>query len=68
MKKEYPKDDVVILWDSSICTHSGNCVRGLPGVFKPKESPWVQVENADKQQIVDQVHRCPSGALSIKGE
>ncbi|OFZ56894.1 MAG: (4Fe-4S)-binding protein [Bacteroidetes bacterium RIFCSPHIGHO2_02_FULL_44_7] len=68
MKKEYPKEDVTVLWDSSKCTHSANCVRGLPKVFKPKESPWVQVDNANRDEIVAQVHQCPSGALSIKGE
>lgn len=68
MKKEYQKEDVVVVWDSSKCTHSANCVGGLPNVFKPKESPWVQVENASRDEIVAQVRKCPSGALSIKGE
>ncbi len=66
MSKEYPKDDVVILWNSSKCTHSANCARGLPQVFKPKDRPWIQVENASKEEIVAQVGKCPSGALSIK--
>lgn len=66
MRKEYQKEDVVIVWDSAKCTHSANCVRGLPEVFKPRESPWVQVDHAGKEEIVNQVLRCPSGALSIK--
>jgi len=41
-------------------------VKGLPEVFKPKESPWVQTENATKERIIEQVLKCPSGALSIK--
>lgn len=66
MSKEYQKEDVVIVWDSAKCTHSANCARGLPQVFKPKERPWIQQENASKDEIVAQVQRCPSGALSIK--
>ena len=64
--REYKKDDVTILWDSSKCIHSGICARGLPQVFKPRERPWIQTENAGRDAIVAQVERCPSGALSIK--
>jgi uncharacterized Fe-S cluster protein YjdI len=64
--KEYKKENVTILWDSTKCIHSGMCVKGLPNVFKPKETPWVNVENAGKEEIVRQVNACPSGALSIK--
>jgi uncharacterized Fe-S cluster protein YjdI len=28
--------------------------------------PWVNIDGAEPQQIVDQVRKCPSGALSIK--
>lgn len=64
--KEYPKEDVTIVWDAEKCTHSGICARGLNSVFKPKERPWIQTENAGKEEIVAQVLKCPSGALSIK--
>lgn len=66
MKKTYTIEDTTIVWDPSKCIHSGICVKGLPEVFKPKESPWVQTENASKEAIVQQVLKCPSGALSIK--
>jgi uncharacterized Fe-S cluster protein YjdI len=64
--KEYKKEDVIVIWDSSKCSHSAICVKGLPNVFKPKESPWVQTENATMEEIVKQVNACPSGALSLK--
>lgn len=64
--KEYKKEDVTILWDSTKCTHSACCVKGLPEVFKPKEIPWVHTENASKEEIIQQVNACPSGALSMK--
>lgn len=64
--KEYTKEDIAVCWESEKCVHSGNCAMGLPKVFKPQERPWVQVDGANKQEIIDQVHKCPSGALSIK--
>lgn len=64
--KEYPKEDVIVLWNAEKCIHSGICARGLSQVFKPKERPWIQTENATKEEIVDQVKKCPSRALSMK--
>jgi uncharacterized Fe-S cluster protein YjdI len=66
MSKECKKEDLTILWDDTKCTHSAVCARGLPGVFKPKEKPWIQTDNDTKENIKAQVLKCPSGALSIK--
>lgn len=64
--KEYKIEDATVLWDSTKCIHAAECVRGLPSVFKPNERPWIQLENSTKEEVVAQVHRCPSGALSMK--
>lgn len=66
MIKTYPKEDVEIVWDNKVCIHSGICARGLSAVFKPRERPWIQVDNATKEAIIEQVNQCPSGALSIR--
>ena len=44
---------------------SANCVKGLPEVFKLRESPWITPENISTEKIIEQVKRCPSGALSF---
>lgn len=66
--KEYSNGDITVLWQSGKCIHSGNCVRNLSPVFRPKEQPWIQMENASSDEIIDAVNKCPSGALSIKSE
>ena len=66
MSKEYTKEDLTVVWDSSICVHAAVCAKGLPEVFKPRDKPWVQMENASTERIAEQVRKCPSGALSIK--
>lgn len=63
--KKYKKDDVSVGWEPEKCIHAGFCARHLSEVFKPKEKPWIQTENATKEKIVEQVSKCPSGALSI---
>ena len=62
--KEYSNGEVTVVWKPELCIHSGICVKGLPDVFKPKEKPWVKVEAASSQNLIDQVKECPSGALS----
>ncbi|MCB9223525.1 MAG: (4Fe-4S)-binding protein [Crocinitomicaceae bacterium] len=64
--KEYPKEDIKVVWESSKCIHAANCAKGLPSVFKPREKPWVQTDGASKEEIIEQVGKCPSGALSIR--
>jgi uncharacterized Fe-S cluster protein YjdI len=64
--KEYTNGEVTVLWEASKCIHSANCVKNLPEVFKPKEKPWVHIENSTSEKIVSTVAKCPSGALSIK--
>lgn len=66
LKKEYTNGEVTIVWQSSKCMHSGNCIRSLPGVFRPKESPWIKVDAASSDELIQAVSKCPSGALSIK--
>lgn len=66
MKKEYKKDDISVVFDSSLCTHSGVCVRGLNSVFNTTKTPWIQTDGADRETIIAQVEACPSGALSIR--
>lgn len=64
--KKYSNGKVTVLWDASKCIHSANCVKNLPEVFKPKEKPWVQMENSTSENIISTVNKCPSGALSLK--
>lgn len=61
---KYSNGEVTIVWQPGRCIHSGNCVRGLPEVFKPREKPWITPEDSTTEKIIQQVKKCPSGALS----
>jgi uncharacterized Fe-S cluster protein YjdI len=66
--KEYTNGEVTIVWQNKLCTHSANCVRGLPEVFNARENPWItwiKPENATTEKLIEQVKICPSGALSF---
>jgi CDGSH-type Zn-finger protein/ferredoxin len=48
----------------SICSHAGHCTDGLPSVFKYGAEPWIDVDGAAAEAIIEAVRNCPSGALS----
>lgn len=69
MKKTYQKDDLIINWQPEKCIHSTKCWKGVDGlmsVFNPMEKPWIKPENESKERIIEQIKRCPSGALSYE--
>jgi uncharacterized Fe-S cluster protein YjdI len=63
--KRYSNGEVTVVWQPDLCVHSGICARGLFAVFNPRRRPWVDMNAATSQEIVAQVGKCPSGALSI---
>ena len=61
---EYTNGETTVVWEAEKCIHSAICVKGLPEVFKPSERPWVKIDAANTDSLVNQVKQCPSGALS----
>ena len=64
--KEYSNEDLTIFWKPKKCIHAAECVKRLPKVYRPKEKPWMVIENATTQELKAQIEACPSGALSYK--
>lgn len=56
-----------VKWDGDVCTHAGECVKGLPTVFKVVDGKFViDQSGASEESIRKQVAECPSGALTIE--
>jgi len=62
---KYTNGEITVLWKPALCIHSGICFKGLAPVFDPRRRPWIDMSQADTQTIIEQVKKCPSGALSI---
>jgi uncharacterized Fe-S cluster protein YjdI len=63
-KIKYTNGEVTVVWQPKLCIHSAICVKGLPGVFDPQRKPWIDMAQSTTQPIIEQVRKCPSGALS----
>jgi len=64
--KEYRNEKIVVRYDEKICIHAGECVQGLPAVFDVNKRPWIDVDGAEVEAIVETIGRCPSGALTYE--
>src|SRR5258705_8983634 len=67
MRKEtikYSNGEVTVVWKLKVCIHSTVCWKGLIEVFNPREKPWIKMDGATTERIIEQVRKCPSGALS----
>lgn len=61
----YSNGEITIVWQPDKCIHSAKCVKGLGKVFNPSVKPWIDMSQADSDQIAHQVQQCPSGALRL---
>lgn len=62
---EYEGKDITIVDNRGVCAANGACVNGLPSVFDDQD-PWIHPEGATKEEIIETIEKCPSGALSYK--
>ncbi len=60
----YKNSDLTIVWKPEQCKHSALCWKGLHNVFDPARHPWINPDAAETSAIVEQIKKCPSGALS----
>ena len=61
--KEYSNGEATVVWEAEKCIHSAICAKGLPEVFRPRLRPWIKIDAAKTEAIINQVKECPSGAL-----
>ena len=67
-RDNYAGKKIVIHDNRSICAHAGRCTDGLPNVFRMKQEPWIDADQASAEEIIATVEKCPSGALSYTVE
>ncbi len=62
----YQNDHLRIFWRPWMCQHAAQCLTHSPEVFDPMRKPWVEIDAATAEEIIETIGRCPSGALSYE--
>ena len=62
----YPGKDLTIHDNRGVCSHAGYCTGNLPQVWRSGVEPWIDVNGAPKDEVIQVVRQCPSGALSYE--
>lgn len=61
-----PAKIIDVYFNTAICQHSGNCVRGNGKLFNLKRKPWIMPDEVDVTTVVKVIDMCPSGALKYR--
>lgn len=62
----YRGEKIDVYFNTQLCQHSGNCVRGSSQLFNLKRKPWIATDSVDPQTVMKVIDTCPSGALKYR--
>lgn len=69
-RRNYSGPIVDVSFDTDLCQHAAECVRGMPAVFDTSRRPWIDPGQAGTAELAarlrEVVGRCPSGALLVE--
>jgi len=64
--RKYSNKEITVYWKPDACVHASYCYRELIEVFDPGRRPWVDMNGAITDRIIEVVNMCPTEALSWK--
>lgn len=65
--RSYDDGRIRVVWDATLCIHTGICLKRLPRVFDVEARPWIDLAGAEPEQVAATVRACPTGALRYDG-
>ncbi|WP_443633424.1 (4Fe-4S)-binding protein [Candidatus Marifrigoribacter sp. Uisw_064] len=64
-ENEFTNGDITVTYQPKKCINAQLCSNGLSEVFRTSVLPWIDLDAAETNEIIDQVKSCPSGALEF---
>lgn len=59
----YSNDEITVTYEPSVCIHAEKCAKELSSVFRTSIIPWINLDDAETNAVINQIRKCPSGAL-----
>jgi len=64
LDNQFTNGEITVTYEPKKCIHAEKCCQELAEVFRSSVIPWIDLDGAKSDQIIDQINKCPSGALS----
>ncbi|WP_296314344.1 (4Fe-4S)-binding protein [Winogradskyella sp. UBA3174] len=59
----FSNEEITVTYKPCCCTNAGICAKQLSNVFRNSVIPWIDLEGEQTDAIINQINKCPSGAL-----
>lgn len=59
----FSNEDITVTYQPKCCVNAGLCAKQLSNVFRHSVIPWIDLDGAATDKIIQQIKKCPSGAL-----
>ncbi|WP_308990819.1 (4Fe-4S)-binding protein [Mariniflexile litorale] len=63
---EFSNNEITVTYEPCKCIHAEKCAKGLSEVFRTSIIPWIHLDGSETNRIINQINRCPSGALTYR--
>ncbi|WP_298900135.1 (4Fe-4S)-binding protein [uncultured Psychroserpens sp.] len=61
----FSNSDITVTYNPCKCINAERCAKELSNVFRQSVIPWIDLDGASTKKIIEQVKKCPSGALQF---
>lgn len=62
----FSNDEITVTYEPRCCINAEFCAQQLSNVFRSSVIPWIDLEGAQSDEIINQINKCPSGALKYQ--